>query len=143
GRNAWSGQKQPNGELTLDMGDSIKGKGMIEFPKLMLTVIVFSVAKSASDSLFLCLKEMLFRSEVRFFKQFETAFDGPVAVHTTKQGGSEGSKRAFVRLRVREYRDKFRRLGVGPVQAENVAADEKESIPSETEFCIEAGSVGR
>ncbi|GKA72753.1 hypothetical protein Tco_0778969 [Tanacetum coccineum] len=34
------------------------------------------------------------------------------------------------------------RLGVDPVQAENIAADEKESIPSEPEFCIEAGSVG-
>lgn len=30
GRNAWYGQKLANGELTLDMGDSIKGKGMIQ-----------------------------------------------------------------------------------------------------------------
>ncbi|GJW31885.1 hypothetical protein Tco_0051917 [Tanacetum coccineum] len=33
-------------------------------------------------------------------------------------------------------------LGVGRVKSENVAADEKESVPSEPEFCIEAGSVG-
>ncbi|GKD59010.1 hypothetical protein Tco_1296519, partial [Tanacetum coccineum] len=32
-------------------------------------------------------------------------------------------------------------LGVGPVKSKNVAADEKESVPSEPEFCIEAGSV--
>lgn len=30
GRNAWYGQKLAKGELTLDMGDSIKGKGMIQ-----------------------------------------------------------------------------------------------------------------
>ncbi|GJW83328.1 hypothetical protein Tco_0156473 [Tanacetum coccineum] len=35
-----------------------------------------------------------------------------------------------------------RRLGAGPVKCENVAADEKESIPSKPEFYIEAGSVG-
>ncbi|GJW94345.1 hypothetical protein Tco_0174017 [Tanacetum coccineum] len=34
------------------------------------------------------------------------------------------------------------KLGVGPVKSENVAADEKESVPSEPEFCLEAGSVG-
>ncbi|KAK6933917.1 Glycerol-3-phosphate dehydrogenase, NAD-dependent, N-terminal [Dillenia turbinata] len=30
GRNAWYGQKLAKGELSLDMGDSIKGKGMIQ-----------------------------------------------------------------------------------------------------------------
>ncbi|GJR56173.1 hypothetical protein Tco_1406694, partial [Tanacetum coccineum] len=35
-----------------------------------------------------------------------------------------------------------KRLGVARVKSENVAADEKESVPSEPEFCIEAGSVG-
>ncbi|XP_061997582.1 probable glycerol-3-phosphate dehydrogenase [NAD(+)] 2, cytosolic [Rosa rugosa] len=30
GRNAWYGQKLANGELSLEMGDSIKGKGMIQ-----------------------------------------------------------------------------------------------------------------
>lgn len=30
GRNAWYGQKLAKGELTLDMGDTIKGKGMIQ-----------------------------------------------------------------------------------------------------------------
>ncbi|XP_016652555.1 PREDICTED: probable glycerol-3-phosphate dehydrogenase [NAD(+)] 1, cytosolic [Prunus mume] len=30
GRNAWYGQKLAKGELTLEMGDSIKGKGMIQ-----------------------------------------------------------------------------------------------------------------
>ncbi|KAK3025263.1 hypothetical protein RJ639_044505 [Escallonia herrerae] len=30
GRNAWYGQKLANGELSLDMGDCIKGKGMIQ-----------------------------------------------------------------------------------------------------------------
>ncbi|GJY99245.1 hypothetical protein Tco_0516675 [Tanacetum coccineum] len=34
------------------------------------------------------------------------------------------------------------RLGVGPVKSENVAADEKESVPSQPEFYIQAGSVG-
>ncbi|KAK2974117.1 hypothetical protein RJ640_025466 [Escallonia rubra] len=35
GRNAWYGQKLAKGELSLDMGDSIKGKGMIQdFEKL-------------------------------------------------------------------------------------------------------------
>nr|GEV49792.1 hypothetical protein [Tanacetum cinerariifolium] len=32
-------------------------------------------------------------------------------------------------------------VSAGPVKCENVAADEKESIPSKPEFCIEAGSV--
>ncbi|GJW73411.1 hypothetical protein Tco_0132781 [Tanacetum coccineum] len=41
-----------------------------------------------------------------------------------------------------EYEEQGRRLAVGPVKCENVAADEKESIPSKPEFCIEAGSVG-
>ncbi|XP_024983310.1 glycerol-3-phosphate dehydrogenase [NAD(+)] GPDHC1, cytosolic-like isoform X1 [Cynara cardunculus var. scolymus] len=36
GRNAWYGQKLAKGELTLDMGDSIKGKGMIQFMCLIL-----------------------------------------------------------------------------------------------------------
>lgn len=36
GRNAWYGQKLANGELTLDMGDSIKGKGMIQVFFLVL-----------------------------------------------------------------------------------------------------------
>lgn len=30
GRNAWYGQKLAKGELSLEMGDSIKGKGMIQ-----------------------------------------------------------------------------------------------------------------
>lgn len=30
GRNAWYGQKLAKGEINLDMGDSIKGKGMIQ-----------------------------------------------------------------------------------------------------------------
>lgn len=30
GRNAWYGQKLAKGELTLEMGDSIKGKGTIQ-----------------------------------------------------------------------------------------------------------------
>lgn len=30
GRNSWYGQKLAEGELSLDMGDSIKGKGMIQ-----------------------------------------------------------------------------------------------------------------
>lgn len=30
GRNAWYGQKLAKGELNLEMGDSIKGKGMIQ-----------------------------------------------------------------------------------------------------------------
>lgn len=30
GRNAWYGQKLAKGELSLDMGDSIKGKGTIQ-----------------------------------------------------------------------------------------------------------------
>ena len=30
GRNAWYGQKLAKGDLSLDMGDSIKGKGMIQ-----------------------------------------------------------------------------------------------------------------
>ncbi|GJV23639.1 4-hydroxyphenylpyruvate dioxygenase [Tanacetum coccineum] len=40
-----------------------------------------------------------------FKKEFENAFDGPVVVRTTKQGGSEGSKRAFMRLCMKEYRN--------------------------------------
>ncbi|GJX16119.1 hypothetical protein Tco_0216951 [Tanacetum coccineum] len=42
----------------------------------------------------------------------------------------------------RAKKSKYRRLGAGPVKCENVAADEKESIPSKPEFYIEAGSVG-
>ncbi|GKA65842.1 histone-lysine N-methyltransferase, H3 lysine-9 specific SUVH4-like protein, partial [Tanacetum coccineum] len=42
----------------------------------------------------------------------------------------------------RAKKSKYRRLGAGPVKCKNVAADEKESIPSKPEFCIEAGSVG-
>lgn len=36
GRNAWYGQKLAKGELSLDMGDSIKGKGMIQVCHLTL-----------------------------------------------------------------------------------------------------------
>nr|GFA47841.1 histone-lysine N-methyltransferase, H3 lysine-9 specific SUVH4-like [Tanacetum cinerariifolium] len=35
-----------------------------------------------------------------------------------------------------------RRMGAVSAKSENLAVDEKESIPSEPEFCIEAGSVG-
>nr|GEV24074.1 reverse transcriptase domain-containing protein [Tanacetum cinerariifolium] len=42
-----------------------------------------------------------------------------------------------------EEQGKFqRRLGARPVKCKNVAVDEKESIPSKPEFCIEAESVG-
>ncbi|GKA77502.1 histone-lysine N-methyltransferase, H3 lysine-9 specific SUVH4-like protein, partial [Tanacetum coccineum] len=41
-----------------------------------------------------------------------------------------------------EYEEQGRRLGARPVKCENVAADEKESMPSKPEFCIKAGSVG-
>lgn len=34
GRNAWYGQKLAKGELSLEMGDSIKGKGMIQVQNL-------------------------------------------------------------------------------------------------------------
>lgn len=35
GRNAWYGQKLAEGELSLEMGDSIKGKGMIQVRSLL------------------------------------------------------------------------------------------------------------
>lgn len=35
GRNAWYGQKLAKGELSLEMGDSIKGKGMIQVGMLI------------------------------------------------------------------------------------------------------------
>lgn len=37
GRNAWYGQKLAKGELNLEMGDSIKGKGMIQVKILVIS----------------------------------------------------------------------------------------------------------
>ena len=39
GRNAWYGQKLAKGELTLEMGDSIKGKGTIQvWPFILISI---------------------------------------------------------------------------------------------------------
>lgn len=49
GRNAWYGQKLAKGELSLEMGDSIQGKGMIQvyilinFNALCLHIFFFSL----------------------------------------------------------------------------------------------------
>ena len=40
GRNAWYGQMLAKGKLSLDMGDSIKGKGMIQVWLLILDCVV-------------------------------------------------------------------------------------------------------
>lgn len=37
GRNAWYGQKLAKGEINLEMGDSIKGKGMIQVHSRILS----------------------------------------------------------------------------------------------------------
>ena len=42
GRNAWYGQMIAKGELSLDMGDSISGKGMIQ---VLIQIIVFAYLK--------------------------------------------------------------------------------------------------
>jgi len=41
GRNAWYGQKLAEGELSLEMGDSIKGKGMIQVNILVVSDSIF------------------------------------------------------------------------------------------------------
>lgn len=41
GRNAWYGQKLAKGELSLEMGDSIKGKGMIQVKILVTSFIQY------------------------------------------------------------------------------------------------------
>ena len=42
GRNAWYGQKLAKGELSLDMGDSIKGKGTIQVNVFICLRIFYS-----------------------------------------------------------------------------------------------------
>nr|GEZ52379.1 hypothetical protein [Tanacetum cinerariifolium] len=43
---------------------------------------------------------------------------------------------------IKEIGGRERRMGAVSAKSENLAVDKKESIPSEPEFCIEAGSVG-
>lgn len=55
GRNAWYGQKLAKGELTLEMGDSIKGKGMIQ----VLISITLNNGEVTNMSLFRIILELV------------------------------------------------------------------------------------
>lgn len=55
GRNAWYGQKLAEGELSLEMGDSIKGKGMIQ----VWISITLNSGKATSISSFRIIPEVI------------------------------------------------------------------------------------
>ena len=55
GRNAWYGQMIAKGELSLDMGDSISGKGMIQVLILIIVLGLFKMLEYLSAPFLMCL----------------------------------------------------------------------------------------